>query len=222
MTYCIKCNKTDHITRNCGKKCRVIGCTMCKIGNKHYCKMCLNTDSMHYSSECPYNNEEPTIIKRVGVYTVYKHDDKWYLLACINKSTGKLDTSGGKIEGIDKDSKTAACRETKEEFDIEIYTTDLQFLNYNTQYKTICFMNILNKIIFTNNPGSHYYEILQNDELYNKMNGRVIEGNNKKLGIVWCELEHFISLVRKQIARGEGGSFLLVNLLILIKRLDYY
>jgi len=176
---------------------------------------------MHFSRECPYNREEPTDIKRVGVYTVYKHDDKWYLLACINKSTGKLDTSGGGIEKKEH-SKQAAYRESKEEFNIEIDTTNLQFLNYNKGYKTICFMNILNELFFTDKPGTHSHEILQSDELYNKMDGRVIQGNNRKLGIVWCELEHFISLVRKQIAHGKGGRFLLENLLILVRRLDYY
>ena len=37
-----------------GNKCRVAGCTYCKPGRSHYCKVCGDADSDHFSSNCPH------------------------------------------------------------------------------------------------------------------------------------------------------------------------
>ena len=37
------------------KRCRVKGCTICKSNKPHFCKICKNTNSTHFSSKCPFS-----------------------------------------------------------------------------------------------------------------------------------------------------------------------
>ena len=46
------------------KRCRVEGCTICKSNKPHFCKVCKNTDSTHFSHNCPYKDTLDIFIKK--------------------------------------------------------------------------------------------------------------------------------------------------------------
>lgn len=45
------------------KRCRVEGCTLCKPHNSHFCKVCRNTNSTHFSSNCKFKDNLDIFIK---------------------------------------------------------------------------------------------------------------------------------------------------------------
>ena len=79
------------------KKCRVPGCIKCKPNKSHYCKNCGNTDSTHFSKDCPIKinkSFDHTIKNAVLLYI----DNRNNIILIRDKHNNKWMLPGGKID----------------------------------------------------------------------------------------------------------------------------
>lgn len=102
--------------------CKVKGCTFCKSGKNHYCKVCENTDSTHYSSMCP--------VKNAAILLFVKN--KIVVVRDIN--SGKWMLPGGKIDAGES-AWNSSVREYYEETGYHLPNEGFEYNYYDKKHQ---------------------------------------------------------------------------------------